>query len=139
MVPSREAQQFDRNHLSRLGRQQGELHRLSGPLLWHRFQRAHFRFPRSRRQRWSHDDPRPVFLIHGDEDHMIAPANMDCLFECARPPRQKWLGPGPHSNVLAVDYDEYQRRVVSFFKIALTGNAMTSNGSPTKPLAPSAP
>jgi fermentation-respiration switch protein FrsA (DUF1100 family) len=71
--------------------------------------------------------PRPVFLIHGDQDHMIDPSNMEELFTCARDPKQKWLGPGPHSNVLAVDYDEYQRRVISFFKNALNPKARSSS------------
>ncbi len=71
----------------------------------------------------SHDimkiGPRPILFIHGDEDFLIRPSNMDLLFDLANPPREKWLGHGPHSNVLAVEYDEYQRRVVGFLNKSL--------------------
>lgn len=62
--------------------------------------------------------PRPILLIHGADDQMIAPAQMDDLFAIAGQPKSKWLGPGPHSNVLAVDFENYQKRVVEFFNAA---------------------
>lgn len=57
--------------------------------------------------------PRPVLLIHGSEDVLIPPVNMEILFDCAAPPKDKWLGPGPHSNVMTTDFLEYQRRVIA--------------------------
>jgi pimeloyl-ACP methyl ester carboxylesterase len=63
--------------------------------------------------------PRPIFFIHGDEDFLIRPSQMDILYDLAGAPKEKWLGHGPHSNVLAVEYEEYQRRVVGFFNHSL--------------------
>lgn len=63
--------------------------------------------------------PRPILFIHGDEDFLIQPSTMNALFDLAGSPKEKWLGRGPHSNVLAVEYDEYQRRVIDFFNRSL--------------------
>jgi fermentation-respiration switch protein FrsA (DUF1100 family) len=62
--------------------------------------------------------PRPVFLIHGRYDIMIPPEQMEQLYEAAGEPKQKWLGPGLHSNIMSADYHGYQRRVVEFFQDA---------------------
>jgi len=59
--------------------------------------------------------PRPVFLIHGTDDVLIPPANLDWMYERAREPKLRWLGPGPHSNVMTTDFDAYQTRVIEFF------------------------
>jgi fermentation-respiration switch protein FrsA (DUF1100 family) len=59
--------------------------------------------------------PRPVLLIHGADDVLIPPENMELLYDCARQPRAKWLGPGPHSNIMTTDFEAYQKRVVEFF------------------------
>jgi len=58
---------------------------------------------------------RPVLFIHGRGDFVIPPANMATLYDHASQPKSRWLGPGLHSNVLAVDFPGYQRRVVAFF------------------------
>jgi fermentation-respiration switch protein FrsA (DUF1100 family) len=63
--------------------------------------------------------PRPVFLIHGEEDVIIPPVNMELLYNMAGEPKQKWLGPGPHSNVLTTEYVEYRQRVVDFLNASL--------------------
>ena len=59
--------------------------------------------------------PRPVFLIHGREDFLIPAINLQMLFDSAGEPKQKWLGPGPHSNIMTTDFYEYQKRVIRFF------------------------
>ena len=59
--------------------------------------------------------PRPVFLIHGQGDVLIPPVNLGLLYRLAREPKQQWLGPGPHSNILTEDFDGYQARVIEFF------------------------
>ncbi len=59
--------------------------------------------------------PRPVFLIHGQEDFVIPPDNMEKLFEAAKEPKCRWLGPGLHSNILTADFLGYQQRVLDFF------------------------
>lgn len=62
--------------------------------------------------------PRPVLLIHGDADRLIPPVNLDILHDAAAAPREKWLGPGPHSNVLTEDFYGYQQRVLAFLNAA---------------------
>jgi fermentation-respiration switch protein FrsA (DUF1100 family) len=59
--------------------------------------------------------PRPVLFIHGTQDVLIPRVNMEILFGCAKEPKEKWLGPGPHSNIMTTDFAEYQRRVIGFF------------------------
>ncbi len=63
--------------------------------------------------------PRPVFLIHGEDDFVIPPVNLPLLFDAANEPKQKWLGPGLHSNILTADYYTYQTKVVDFFNDAI--------------------
>ena len=76
--------------------------------------------------------PRPVLLIHGDADRMIPPANLSILYEAAGTPKMKWLGPGPHSNVLTEDFHAYQQRVLAFLKAV---RARPENGAipPARP------
>ncbi len=61
---------------------------------------------------------RPVLLIHGDADRIIPPVNLDILYDAAESPKERWLGPGPHSNVLTEDFYGYQRRVLAFLSAA---------------------
>lgn len=58
--------------------------------------------------------PRPVLFIHGDADTLIPPWHMQALYDATSGPKEKWLGPGPHSNVLSTDFDAYERRVLGF-------------------------
>ena len=59
--------------------------------------------------------PRPVLFIHGEDDVIVPPDNMATLYDLAGPPKGRWLGPGPHSNVLTTDFGAYQTRVIDFF------------------------
>jgi len=59
--------------------------------------------------------PRPILFIHGQDDFIIPPMNMTILYNLAQNPKDKWLGPGLHSNVLIADFDGYQSRVLEFF------------------------
>ncbi len=63
--------------------------------------------------------PRPVLLIHGQDDFVIPPANLSILYNAAAEPKDKWLGPGPHSNIMTTDFEGYQARVLEFFKRTL--------------------
>jgi uncharacterized protein len=58
--------------------------------------------------------PRPVLLIHGADDFVIPPENLTRLYGLARPPKQQWLGPGPHSNIMTTDFYGYTQRVIEF-------------------------
>ncbi|MCK4658780.1 MAG: alpha/beta hydrolase [Phycisphaerae bacterium] len=59
--------------------------------------------------------PRPVLLIHGEDDFVIPPVNMTILYDLAKEPKQKWLGPGLHSNIMTTDFHGYTTRVINFF------------------------
>ena len=63
--------------------------------------------------------PRPVMLIHAEDDIIIPPENLELLYACASEPKVKWMGPGPHSNVLTTDFVAYQERVLRFFDAAI--------------------
>lgn len=62
--------------------------------------------------------PRPLLLIHGADDVLIPPEILDELFDAAREPKEKWLGPGPHSNIMTTAFGGYQERVLAFLKRA---------------------
>ena len=62
--------------------------------------------------------PRPVLLIHGLDDRVIPPINLDLLYDLAGDPKTKWLGPGAHSNVMTEDFFEYRSRVFEFLACA---------------------
>lgn len=66
--------------------------------------------------------PRPVLLIHGEDDIVIPPDNMDVLYHAAGEPKNKWLGPGLHSNILVADFDAYQQRVLDFLNGVKSGD-----------------
>lgn len=70
--------------------------------------------------------PRPVLFIHGTKDVLIPPVNMEILFDCAGEPKDMWLGPGPHSNIMTTDFAEYQRRVIEFLNGALAAQATSA-------------
>lgn len=59
--------------------------------------------------------PRPIFFIHGQDDFVVLPENLAVLYDLANEPKQKWLSPGQHSNIMTAHFDEYQSRVLTFF------------------------
>lgn len=67
--------------------------------------------------------PRPLFMIHGEEDSYIKPSMARALFDCARPPKEFWLVPAAkHNQAFHLVGDVYRRRVLEFFDRHL-GNA----------------
>jgi dienelactone hydrolase len=61
--------------------------------------------------------PRPIFLIHGGEDD-AGHRNPD-YFRAAKEPKQIWEAKGGHTDGIAEQPEEYERRVVAFFDDAL--------------------
>jgi len=57
---------------------------------------------------------RPVFVIHGDEDVMMPASQSQRLYDAAPGPKAIWFGPGPHSNIITTEPDEYGRRLFAF-------------------------
>ena len=58
--------------------------------------------------------PRPILFIHGTGDVGIPQINMEILYGCATGPKEKWLGPGLHSNIVTTDFPAYRRKVIGF-------------------------
>ncbi len=64
--------------------------------------------------------PRPVFIIHGEDDDIVPVRHASLLFKAAGEPKQLWVAPGAH-HVGARDLypDEYANRVDAFLRDAL--------------------
>ncbi len=61
--------------------------------------------------------PRPLLMIHGEDDTYIKPPMARALFRCAPGPKEFWLVPGAkHNQGLQVAGEEYRRRVLEFFE-----------------------
>lgn len=58
--------------------------------------------------------PRPVFVIHGEEDVLMPREHSQRLYDRASGRREIWFGPGPHSNIVTTVPDEYAERVFKF-------------------------
>lgn len=58
--------------------------------------------------------PRPVLIIHGDDDFVMPPTHAQRLHDAAIGPREIWFGPGPHSNIVTTTPHDYGRRVLDF-------------------------
>lgn len=64
-----------------------------------------------------HIAPRPVLLMHGQDDDQVPVTEAQSLFAAAREPKELWLVPSAtHREIEAVAREEYQQRVVEFFK-----------------------
>ena len=60
--------------------------------------------------------PRPVFLMHGDQDDVVPVASAHALYERAGEPKELWLIEGlKHCKALDEAYDPFTSRVVEFF------------------------
>lgn len=61
--------------------------------------------------------PRPVFIIHGQDDDTIVPEDARALYAAAKEPKESmWLIPGAgHAEGVEVAPKEYGQRVVDFF------------------------
>lgn len=60
--------------------------------------------------------PRPIMVIHGDDDVIMPASHSRRLFELAAGPREIWMGPGPHSNIITTEPEEYANRVMAFLQ-----------------------
>jgi dipeptidyl aminopeptidase/acylaminoacyl peptidase len=66
--------------------------------------------------------PRPLLLIHGEEDETVPVRHAQLLFDAAGEPKQLWRLPGVgHVGAYFADRPEYVRRVTAFFSDALGG------------------
>jgi fermentation-respiration switch protein FrsA (DUF1100 family) len=75
--------------------------------------------------------PRPVFLIQGTADAAIPPDSAQRLFDAAGEPKVLWLQPGAgHVGAYSAAREEYEQRVIEFFKAALLDQEPGIDASP---------
>lgn len=68
--------------------------------------------------------PRPILLLHGSEDALIAPENSERLYEAAGEPKQRYVFEGaPHSRLYSADEDAFEAVVLPFLDMALRPEA----------------
>jgi len=64
--------------------------------------------------------PRPIFLIHGDQDKTIPSWMSQKLFKAASEPKKLWIVEGgDHLKLRAKAGERYEQEIVDFFKTAL--------------------
>lgn len=60
--------------------------------------------------------PRPLLIIHGEEDALVRPAHAHALFAAAGGSKELWMLPGvAHAQALDMVGDAYRERVGAFF------------------------
>lgn len=57
---------------------------------------------------------RPVWIVHGDDDVLMPTEHAHRLDAAASGPHELWLGPGPHSNIITTEPEEYAQRLFAF-------------------------
>ncbi len=61
--------------------------------------------------------PRPVLIVHGQDDETISPADSEAVFAAAGEPKELWLIPGTgHGEGAITAAEEYRERIVAFFE-----------------------
>jgi len=60
--------------------------------------------------------PRPVMVIHGEDDFAMPSSHAQRLHAAAQGPRAIWFGPGPHSNIITQAPSEYAHHVFTFLE-----------------------
>jgi fermentation-respiration switch protein FrsA (DUF1100 family) len=80
--------------------------------------------------------PRPLLLIHGENDTVTDPRDSQALCEAAGEPKELWITPGvEHCGTYFMDRAYYCARIATFFQHALDTPALTAK-SAAKPEAP---
>ena len=65
--------------------------------------------------------PRPLFVMHGDNDHVVDPRMARRLYDAANEPKSIWMVEGAdHYGALQEHEDEAQSRLIQFFASAIT-------------------
>ena len=66
--------------------------------------------------------PTPVLIIHGERDSGIPAADAVALYQAAGEPKELWILPGVgHAAAWGAEREEYERRVLGFFRQYLGG------------------
>ena len=70
--------------------------------------------------------PTPVLIIHGEQDSGIPAADAMALYNAAGEPKELWILPGVgHAAAWGAEREEYERRVLGFFRQYLGDNKAT--------------
>ena len=81
--------------------------------------------------------PRPVLLIHGDQDAAVPLSHARRLHDAAGEPRELWVVPGAgHVGAYFADREQYLRRVRDFFERSLGEPAAEPAGATPEGAAP---
>lgn len=85
---------------------------------WLVWLRAGYRFSRVRPVDYvASVAPRPLFIIHGDQDAVAPIGDAFELYEAAGEPKELWVAEGcPHCGIYFLDRKAYVERVVGFFE-----------------------
>jgi fermentation-respiration switch protein FrsA (DUF1100 family) len=64
--------------------------------------------------------PRPIFIMHRQDDPAVPPSNSARMFAAAGEPKAVWYVPGAaHAQSREIAGAEYERRIVDFFRLYL--------------------
>jgi uncharacterized protein len=68
----------------------------------------------------AHISPRPLLLIHGDQDRTILVKNSYALYDAAQEPKELYIIQGAgHGNLYVIGGETYQQRILDFLTSAL--------------------
>jgi fermentation-respiration switch protein FrsA (DUF1100 family) len=62
--------------------------------------------------------PRPVMIIHGEEDQLFPVGHAYEMYEAAQEPKELWIIEGLTHDYPIKQRNEYQKRVMAFFETA---------------------
>ncbi|NIO23204.1 MAG: alpha/beta fold hydrolase [Candidatus Aenigmarchaeota archaeon] len=66
--------------------------------------------------------PNALFIIQGDQDHLVETQDAELLYNQANDPKELWLVPDtPHVQAYLTQGKEYERRILEFFDRYLNG------------------
>lgn len=61
--------------------------------------------------------PKPILLIHGEEDRRIPLSETECIYQAAKIPKEIWIVPGAdHLESYSFYPKEYEDRIIEYFK-----------------------
>lgn len=83
--------------------------------------------------------PRPLLLVHGDQDTAVPVSHARRLHDAAGEPRELWIVPGArHVGAYFADREQYLHRVGSFFEEALGASVAHGPATVHQPAPPAA-
>src|SRR5436305_1931671 len=76
--------------------------------------------------------PRPLLLVHGENDTVTDPRDSQALYDAAGEPKELWISPGvEHCGTYFADRAYYSARITTFFRQALGTPALETQSAGT--------